>query len=100
MSRKNVQYLKPFLLSVFFDATPQNFLLAPFMHAGVKGKAAAFARLFQSPSGKHARNFGYVLLGIAAAHAQRVQFHQFAAVIFVKPMALALPAFRGIHADS
>src|SRR5208283_1181248 len=43
-----------------------------------------FAGLFDGPAGEAAGDFGDVLLGVAAIHAEGVKFHQFAAVIFVE----------------
>src|ERR1041385_5057618 len=36
------------------------------------------------PTRKASRHFDHVLLGVSAVHAERVQFHQLAAVIFVE----------------
>ena len=40
------------------------------------------------PAGEQARQFVHVLLGIASMHTQRMQFHQFARVIFIQATAL------------
>ncbi len=46
------------------------------------------------PSGEATGDFGHVFLGIAAVNAQRVQLHQFAAVVFVQALLPPLHRIR------
>src|SRR5580693_1965836 len=59
------------------------------MSAFFKSEAATQVWLLQGPSGENARYLGYILLSVAAIHAESVQFHEFAAVVFVESVALA-----------
>src|SRR5580692_12178785 len=59
-----------------------------------ESEAATQVWLLQRPSGENARYLGYILLSVAAIHAESVQFHQFAAVVFVKSVALAFGLVR------
>ena len=49
-----------------------------------------FAGLFDGPTGEATRDFGDVFLGVAAIDAERVQLHQFPAVVFVETAILFL----------
>src|SRR5215510_12090744 len=77
-----------------------NFCCRRSTHAGVQSKVSTFPRLLQRPSSEHARNFSYIFLGVTTVHAERVQFHQFAAVILVEPLMLVFACFCRIHANS
>ena len=50
--------------------------------------------LLQRPSGEDAGNLGDIFLRVAAIHAERVQLHQLAAVVFVQAAALAFGLLR------
>src|ERR1700747_2841841 len=51
--------------------------------AFVKLELRIFARFFNGPSSKTARDFGYILLGVAAVNAEGVQLPQLGSIIFV-----------------
>src|SRR6185437_13067547 len=68
------------------DAVPQDDLFAIVVPARIEGEAAAVTRLLNRPAGEGASNFGDVFLRVAAVHAERVQLHQLASVIFVEPL--------------
>src|SRR5215468_11064841 len=54
------------------------------MQAVVELEFRILARLFNRPSGEAARDFRYIFLCVAAVHAERVQLHQLAAIIFIQ----------------
>jgi hypothetical protein len=62
------------------------------VHPGIELEFGHALRLAYGPPGKAARCFGDVLLGIAAVHAQRMQFQQFASIVLIQP---ALAPFAG-----
>src|ERR1700682_2490304 len=91
---------------MFFDAMSEDDLGAGLMHARLAAEGAAFpphhaksgrdgdpgfSRLIERPSGEDFGNFGDIFLRVAAVYAERVQLHQFAAVVFVQ--AAGLPGF-------
>ena len=53
------------------------------MSIGVEMNGAVEEILADAPSGQSAGCFPHVVLRVSAADAQRVQFHQFAAIVFV-----------------
>ena len=73
------------------DVAEYNFL-AFIVQLVVVEKAASFARLENGPAGEAARHLRYILLRITAVHAERVQLHQLAAVVFIQA-ALHFPVF-------
>ena len=83
-----------FLFAVRLDAMPEHDLVAGLVHCvRSKMEAAALSRLLERPAGKDAGDFGDVLLRVAAVHAEGVQLHQFAAIVFVESAALAFGLF-------
>ena len=81
------------------DLDAEHGLLAVVVHALVEDEGAAALRLEDGPAGEAARRFGDVLLGVAAVHAERVQFQQFAAVVFVEAARALLAArLRSVRA--
>ena len=70
----------------------QDGLLARIVHLGIELEFRHALRLFYGPPGKTAGYFGDVLLSIAAVHAERVQFQQFASIVLIQP---ALAPFAG-----
>ena len=58
--------------------------LAFIVHAVVVEEIAALLRGADGPAGEAARYFGHILLRVAAVDTQGVQFHQFAAVVFIQ----------------
>ena len=75
-------------------------LLAVVVHAPVEDELAAALRLEDGPAGEAARGLGDVRLGVAAVHAEGVQFQEFAAVVFVEAArALFAARLRGIGSD-
>ena len=67
------------------------------MQALVEFEVGVDSRLFNCPAGEAARHFGDVFLRVAAVHAERVQLHQFAPVIFVQAALIFLRALLRIH---
>src|ERR1700687_234687 len=63
-------------------------LVAGLLHAGLEAEVSAFSRLIERPAGEHFGNFGDIFLRVAAVYAERVQLHQFAAVVFVEAAGL------------
>ncbi len=61
----------------------QHHLLAFVVQLVVVEESAAAPRLQDGPAGEAARHFGDVLLRVAAVHAERVQLHQLAAIVFI-----------------
>ena len=71
-------------------------IVAPFVKR--EGLIAAHqGALLIGPAGEHARQFRHVFLAVAAVHAQRVQFHQLARVVFIQPARLGLGRIRRHH---
>src|SRR5262249_28366162 len=68
----------------FLDLVTEHNFRPRFVHALFKFEATAFAWLLDRPSCENARYFRHVSLRVAAIHAQRVQLHQFAAVVFIQ----------------
>src|SRR5258708_38836832 len=62
----------------------QHELGAGSMHPRLELETAAFGWLVDGPAGKDFGNLGYIALRVAAIHAQRVQFQQFASIIFIE----------------
>ena len=86
--RQQVQHFQPFLLAVLLDAMSEDDLVSGLVHARLEVEAAAFVGLLDGPAGKDLCDFGDIFLRVAAVHAERVQFHQFAAVVFVQAAGL------------
>src|SRR5260370_10656761 len=63
-------------------------LVAGLVHAGFETEVAAFSRLIERPPGEHFGYFGDIFLRVAAVYAERVQFHQLAAIVFVQAAGL------------
>ena len=89
--RQQVQHFQSFFFAMFFDAMPEDDLGAGLVHARLEAEGAALFRLIEGPSGEDFGNFGDIFLRVAAVYAERVQLHQFAAVVFVQ--AAGLPGF-------
>src|SRR5580658_4323730 len=85
-----MQNFEAFLLALWFDAMAEHDFASGFVGALFKSEAAALFGLLQRPSGEDARYFGHILLGVAAIHTKGVKFHQFAAVVFIESVTLAL----------
>ena len=83
--REHVEDVHAFLLAAVVDGLLQNCFIAGLVALGIELKLAAVVGLRDGPSGEDAREFGNVILRVAAIHSERVQLHQFAAVIFVQP---------------
>ena len=73
---------------------PQHVFVAGLVHAFFENEAATLSGLLQRPAGQDAGHFGDIFLGVAAVYAERVQFHQLAAIIFIQPAALAFGLFH------
>src|SRR6476660_9050737 len=63
--------------------------VAGLMHTFFKLEISTLARFFQSPSSKDSCCFGDIFLCVAAIYAQRVQFHQLAAIVLVQSTAFS-----------
>ncbi len=72
------------------DGDAEDVLLALIVLAFVEDETAAALGLRDGPAGEAARDFGDVLLGVAAIDAEGVEFHEFAAVVFVETLLLFL----------
>src|SRR5262245_65889636 len=67
-----------------FDLVSQHHFLAIVVHARLEVETTALPRVGNRPPGERACDLLYVLLCVAAVHAQRVQLHQLARVILVE----------------
>src|SRR5580698_1920840 len=85
-----MQNLEAFLLTFWFDAMPEHNLVSGFMRALLESEATTLLGLLQCPSGEDARYFGHILLLVASMHTESVKFHQFAAIVFIESVTLAL----------
>src|SRR5579862_5140340 len=74
---------------------PEDSFVSRFVGTFFESETAALFWLLQSPSGKDLGNFRDIFLCVAAVDAERVQFHQFAAVILVEAIALAFGLLGG-----
>ncbi len=68
----------------------QHRLHALVMNAVIEEKLRIVARLPDAPSGERLRDVDDVILRVSAIHAERVQFHEFAAVILIQTALLFL----------
>ena len=69
----------------------QNHFFTVVVQARAENESPALARAIDGPTGKAARDVPHVLLSVAAVHAQGVEFHQLAPVVFVQAAAFRLP---------
>ena len=88
MLREDVEHLEPVVhAAARGDGHAEHVLLAFIVDLFVELEIAALPRFADGPAGEAAGHFGHVLLGVAAIDAERVQFHQLAAVVFVQALA-------------
>ena len=85
-----MQDFQAFLFTIWLDTMAKYPLLPGFVHAVFEYETYALLRSFKSPPGEDACHFGDIFLGVAAIHAQGVQFHKFAPVVLIQTAALAL----------
>ena len=76
------------------DPVPQYHLWIRVMQTLVEPELRVALRLPNGPPGEAARHFDHVLLRISAIDAQRMQFHQLAAVVFIQAAFLFLALIR------
>src|SRR5207244_1491353 len=67
-----------------WDLRAEDDFLAIIVHERSVVEIAALTRLANRPARKAARHFRHILLCVAAIHAECVQFHNFAAIVFVQ----------------
>src|SRR4051812_11582129 len=84
MMGEHLQRFHAFALAALFELLPEHDLLARLMPALIEFEFSTLLRLLDGPSGKHLRQFGYVLLRVAAVNAQRMEFHNLACVVFIQ----------------
>ena len=84
MVGQDVQHLYALMFAVFVNLVTEHIFLARLMRPLVECVTAAQLRLLDTPAGEHFGQLRYVFLGIAAIHSQRVQFHDFARVVFIQ----------------
>ena len=60
------------------------------VHLWSEDEAATLGRWHDRPAGECASDVDHVLLGVSAVHSERVQFKQFASVVLIQPLTLAL----------
>ena len=90
MMRQDVDHLQPVLLAAARgNLVAQHDLLAGIVHEAGEHEFGLRVGLPDGPAGEAARHRDHVLLGVAAVHAERVQFHHLAAVVLVEPVRLA-----------
>src|SRR5215469_15246246 len=85
---QHMQHFPALVLTSGFYMMAENELWSGLVPARLELEVSTIVRLLDRPSGEDFRNFGDVTLRVAAVHAKRVQFEQFAAVIFVESRAL------------
>src|SRR5947209_20326947 len=96
---RDVRECRTALSGVFLviGASEHN-LLARFVRIGVEDEGSGFAKSAQAagkcPAGDNARERRHVRLRIAAVHAERMQFENFAREVFVEPATRALAGGR------
>src|SRR5690349_11769418 len=90
IARQNVENFLAVLHSSLVNFVPQHGLHAGVMQAIFKEKFRIAPRLPDALSGEGLRDIDDVVLRVPAIHAERVQFHEFAAVIFIQPTVLFL----------
>src|SRR5215472_10307728 len=73
---------------------PKHVLGAGLVSTVVETKASALLRLVDTPPRQHLRQFGDIFLGVAAVHAESVQLHDFAGVVFVQSAGTVLVRLR------
>ncbi len=84
---QQLQHFKAFLLPIGFDLVPQHHLVARLMLRWIKRRhrilivRISFAN---RPTGKYFCDFRDIFLGITAVYPDRMQFHQFARVVFIE----------------
>ena len=76
------------------DLAAQNIFVAGLVGAFIEVEAAAQLRLFNTPPGQDLGQFGYIFLRVTAVHAERVQLHDFARVIFIQAAGTVLGLLR------
>src|SRR4051794_14479333 len=84
MMRKHLQRFHAFALATFFELLPEHDFFARLVPALIELEFPTLLRLLDGPPGEDLRQFGYVLLRVAAVDAQRVKFHNLARVIFIQ----------------
>src|SRR6516162_1553828 len=57
------------------------------MQLRLEDEPPAVARFLQGPAGKYASNFSDVLLRVTPVHAEGMQLHKLAGVVFIQPIA-------------
>src|SRR5438445_1489115 len=84
IARQQIEHLLAISDSARMNFLAQHALGLGIMDAIVESKFRLGSRIADGPACETARHFDHVLLGIAAVDSERVQFHQFAPVIFVE----------------
>ena len=85
MRREHVEHALALVLAVSGrEALAEDDLLARVVHLRPEDEPAALLRTIDGPAGQRARHFDDVFLRVAAVDAERVQFHQLAAVVLVQ----------------
>jgi hypothetical protein len=93
MGRQHVERILPFCHAARGHRLAQPGLAAIVVPARVENKAGvALGRI--GPARQHASQLGHVLLGIAAVHAEGMQLHQLARIVFVQPARLRDPVIQ------
>src|SRR5712691_5600150 len=85
---QNVQHLAAFFFTARLYAMPQHVLVAGLMHSFFEDESTTLSGFLQRPTGQDAGYFGDILLAVAAIHPERVQFHQFPAIVLVQTATL------------
>ena len=87
MVGQNVEHLQPVAhAAAGGNSDAEHMLFAFVVDLVVEFKPAAAVWFANGPAGEAAGDFGYVLLGVAAIDAQRMQFHQLAAVVLIQAL--------------
>ena len=94
IARQNIQDFFAVFHSTGVNLMPEDGFRAVVVNAIVEEEFGVAARLLDRPSGKGLCDIDDVVLRVAAIDAERVQFHQLAAIIFVQAAFLILLPFR------
>src|SRR6185312_206089 len=84
MVRQDIQRLHAFGFSVFLNLVPEEVLGSRLVRNLAEPELSPLLQLLDTPAGQQLGQFRYVLLGVTAVHAESVQFHDFARVVFIQ----------------
>src|SRR5947209_15455791 len=84
MMREHFQRLHAFLFAVILELLAKHDLGSGLVHTIVEPEVSASLRALDAPAGKNLGEFRYILLGVTAVYAERVQLHDLSRVILIQ----------------